>query len=709
VRGSLRVVHRFRASLVARVLAAASALAMVALVPTATPASALTNLAPSLGTQPPYCTTGTPSPCVVESRAGFLSISAHIVHPGGQYTVDFSPVHGFDDDWGIEGMGLPGVPDAGCMPKVTSCTFQLPRDVTPTNQYTLYTMNFGTVQGSAFSQVYLAVINHRALTGTVLTPSGKGVQGAEISFAGPGGDLTTTTDHGGAYGVILSADTYNVKVVNLPGSDQSAKVSQCSGKITGAECTVDLSCCDEKASFTEGGVTVDEVQAPGGEPASGLLGGGTPIVIKGSGFGAPGSSDQVNLVPVNNEVGGDEPIPADKVVVVDDSTIRAVTRDATAQMGSVNVLLTDVEVTGGGLTSPANPPGDQFTYERPVIENIDPPVASPAGGTPLTITGHGFGVPQDWVAVKFCPSGSQSGTAEGCKYGLDGAGNNSFSFHPVSDTTINVDAPDWPIAGGAGSATVSVFVIVLTRETGEGTSSAPHDYSYSVAITAIDPPSASPAGETPLTITGHGFGVPPDEVLVEFCPEGTNLSISSKGCKFGADKEGEEHFQPLSDTTIKVDAPDWPIAGGAGSATVWVFVIVTPNKPGKSATDSPPFQFNYSVAITAIDPSSASPAGETPLTITGHGFGVPPDEVLVEFCPEGTNLSISSKGCKFGADKEGEEHFQPLSDTTIKVDAPDWPIAGGAGSATVSVFVIVTPNKPGKSATDSPPFQYKYG
>jgi hypothetical protein len=152
-----------------------------------------------------------------------------------------------------------------------------------------------------------------------------------------------------------------------------------------------------------------------------------------------------------------------------------------------------------------------------------------------------------------------------------------------------------------------------------------------------------------------------------------------------------------------------PIAGGAGSATVSVFVIVTPNKPGKSATDSPPFQFNYSVAITAIDPSSASPAGETPLTITGHGFGVPPDEVLVEFCPEGTNLSISSKGCKFGADKEGEEHFQPLSDTTIKVDAPDWPIAGGAGSATVWFFVIVTPNKPGKSATDSPPFQYKYG
>lgn len=64
------------------------------------------------------------------------------------------------------------------------------------------------------------------------------------------------------------------------------------------------------------------------------------------------------------------------MVVVDDSTINAVTGDATAQMGSVNELVTDVEVTAGVLTSPANPPGDEFTYKRPVIENIDPPSAS---------------------------------------------------------------------------------------------------------------------------------------------------------------------------------------------------------------------------------------------------------------------------------------------------------------------------------------------
>jgi hypothetical protein len=692
---------------------------MVALVPTAAPASALTNLAPSLGTQPPYCTTGTPSPCVIESRAGFLSISTHIVHPGGQYTVDFSPVEGFDDDFGINGAGLPGVPDHGCEPQVRSCTYQVPRDVTPTNQYVIYTMYFGTKQGEAMSQVYLAVVNHRALTGTVLTPSGKAVQGAEISFAGPGGELTTTTDHGGAYGVILSADTYNVKVVNLPGSDQSAKVSQCSGRVTGAECTVDLSCCDEKASFTEGGVTVTEVQGPGGEPASGLLGGGTPIVIKGSGFGAPGSSDQVNLVPVNNEVGGDEPIAADKVVVVDDSTIRAVTRDATAQMGSVNKLLTDVEVTAGGLTSPANPPGDDFTYERPAISAIGPTSASPAGGTELTITGQGFGTRDEFVLVDFCPEGSADIGAKGCKSGHDEAGGSVL--HPQGDTRINVAAPAWAIPGDAGSAAVSVFVVVVPKLGAAGTSSAPYPFNYGVAITDIGPlPSASPGGGTELTITGHGFGVGDDTVSVKFCPEGSQ-SADAEGCKFGQAAEPGERgvvFRPLSDTAIKVAAPAWPIKGDAGSATVWVSVEDIPYSNDEDTTDSPALSYYYEVAIKAIEQSddpnqpSAAPGGGTELTITGHGFGVRDDEVSVTFCPEGST-SADAKGCKEGRSGPGDHGiiFSPRSDTTILVAAPPWPIEGGAGSATVWVFVEDISLETGATVadtTDSPPYQFNY-
>ncbi|HXR22555.1 MAG TPA: IPT/TIG domain-containing protein, partial [Acidimicrobiales bacterium] len=542
--------------------------------------------------------------------------------------------------------------------------------------------------------------NHRALTGSVLTPSGKGVQGAEISFAGPGGDLTTTTDHGGAYGVILSADTYNVKVVNLPGSDQSAKVSQCSGKISGAECTVDLSCCDEKASFTEGGVTVDEVQAPGGEPASGLLGGGTPIVIKGSGFGAPGSSDQVNLVPVNNEVGGDEPIPADNVVVVDDSTIRAVTRDATAQMGSVNKLLTDVEVTARGLTSPANPPGDDFTYERPVVQGVNPPMAAPAGRTQLTITGAGFGGPQDWVAVKFCPAGSQSATAEGCQYGFDDRSNTSF--HPLSDTTIKVDAPAWPIAGDGGIATVSVFVIVLTKESGEGTSSAPYEFNYEVAITAIDLPSAAPGGGTPLTITGHGFGPPSAGAFVYFCPEGSDPTKDGKDCLLGVDQEDSISLHPLSDTTIKIAAPRWPITGDGGSAPVSVFFVA---RAQGHETFSAPYPFTYSVAIKAIDLPSASPGGGTPLTITGHGFGVPSDDAFVYFCPEGSDPAQEAKGCLLGENQEGGIDLHPLSDTTIKVSAPEWRIDGEVGSATVWVFFVATAR--GQDIF-SPAYQFSY-
>jgi hypothetical protein len=189
------------------------------------------------------------------------------VHPGGQFTVDFGPVEGFQDSWDIRSMNLPGNPGAGCRAQVKSCTFQVPLSSAPTNKYILYELDFQTVQNGAFSNDYLAVVGRRALTGYVKTPGGRPVVGASVSFDGPGGQQTTTTDDGGAYGVVLTAATYQVRVVSAPGSNEPATVSACSGHATGPVCTVDLASADGKASFTVPaatvtGVIVDEAGHP---------------------------------------------------------------------------------------------------------------------------------------------------------------------------------------------------------------------------------------------------------------------------------------------------------------------------------------------------------------------------------------------------------------------------------------------------------------
>ena len=225
--------------------------------------------APTLGTDgklPHLCTPEDESNCYGNSHAGALSISPHIVHPGGQFTVDFSPVEGYNDKWDIAAMGLPGVDKAGCKAQETSCTFHVPLDVVTPNNYIYYTLNFGTKQGPAYSISYLAVISRRALTGTVQTSAGKGIQGAELSFVGPDGEETTTTDAEGSYGVVLSADTYTVSIVNLPGSGQTVTVLQCSGRVSGTDCVVDLEPGDRTASFTEEGVSVTNVAGPARRP-----------------------------------------------------------------------------------------------------------------------------------------------------------------------------------------------------------------------------------------------------------------------------------------------------------------------------------------------------------------------------------------------------------------------------------------------------------
>ena len=95
--------------------------------------------------------------------------------------------------------------------------------------------------------------------------------------------------------------------------------------------------------------------------------------------------------------------------------------------------LVDVQVTTAAGTSAANPSLDQFEYVFPVpnVLKVDPPSGSISGVYPLTISGTGF---TGATSVDF------EGAVATSTVPLDGSDPGS---HVVSDTVINVTAPDY--------------------------------------------------------------------------------------------------------------------------------------------------------------------------------------------------------------------------------------------------------------------------
>ncbi len=181
----------------------------------------------------------------------------------------------------------------------------------------------------------------------------------------------------------------------------------------------------------------------------------------------------------------------------------------------------------------------------PVVTAIAPTSGSPAGGTLVTITGAGF------TGATVVDFGSTPGT----------------SLTVVSDSSITVKSP-------VGSGLVDVTVVTPG---GTSATSSADKFSYPPVVAAIAPTSGSPAGGTLVTITGSGFT---GATAVDFgSTPGTSLTV-------------------VSDSSITVKSP-------VGSGLVDV-TVVTPG--GTSATSSAD-KFSYPPVVTAIAPTSGSPAG----------------------------------------------------------------------------------------------------
>lgn len=394
-------------------------------------------------------------------------------------------------------------------------------------------------------------------------------------------------------------------------------------------------------------------------PSTGATGGGTSVVISGTGFSG---ATAVKFGATN----------ATSFTVNSSTQITAVTPSGSGDVG--------LTVTAPGGTSAAT----TYTYTASTsISGITPTSGSTSGGTQITITGTNLsGV----TAVKFGDL-------------------NAASFQVNSSTEIVATSP------AASAATVDISVIsggtTVTR-------SSAFTYTANVTVTGITPAIGPAAGGTQVVITGTNFTgatdvkfgttsatektVDSSTQITATAPAGTgtvhitvitpggtsatvtadqftyyglptvtsidtNVGLSSGGTSvvitgtnftaastvaFGANTAASVTF--TSSTQITAVSP-------AGSGTV----DITVSTLGGTSTTSLADQFTYYglPTVTGISPSSGAETGNTLVTITGTNFTGVTD-------------------VKFGA--VSGTGLQVISSTQITVNSP-------AGTGTVDVKV----------------------
>jgi alpha-tubulin suppressor-like RCC1 family protein len=167
-------------------------------------------------------------------------------------------------------------------------------------------------------------------------------------------------------------------------------------------------------------------------PTSGPVAGGTPVVIRGSGFSGATAVDFGAGRPAAFTVVSDTEIeatlPADTVPQTVQRCVRRLCRTVSVAVPATEPLTVDVTVVTPAGSSPAVP-ADQFTFlPTPSVTGVSPAAGPAAGGTAVSILGSNLG---DVQAVTF--------------------GGVPAPFQIVSDSQIEATAPP-----GSGAVPVQV-------------------------------------------------------------------------------------------------------------------------------------------------------------------------------------------------------------------------------------------------------------
>jgi len=277
-------------------------------------------------------------------------------------------------------------------------------------------------------------------------------------------------------------------------------------------------------------------------PSSGPTAGGTPVTISGSGFGTTTATNTVTIGTA-----------AATVTAASATSLTVTTPAGSAGAAAVVVTNTSDELSVSDAGA--------YTYiAPPAITSLSPSSGPTAGGTPVTISGSGFGTT---IATNTVTIGGKAATVTA-----------------ASATSLTVTTPH----GSVGAAAV-----LVTNTSDELSVSDADAYTYvaAPAVTVMSPTAGPAAGGTTVTITG--------------------ANLTGAAVKFGSNPA--TGVKVNSETSLEAVSP-------AGAGKVPVTVTTAGGTSPTNALD----EFTYAPTVTSIAPASGPEAGGTPVTINGSGF-----------------------------------------------------------------------------------------
>ncbi|MBW0370301.1 IPT/TIG domain-containing protein (plasmid) [Ensifer adhaerens] len=326
-------------------------------------------------------------------------------------------------------------------------------------------------------------------------------------------------------------------------------------------------------------------------PSSGPTGGGTTVIITGTGFAAANPTGAVKFGATNATY-----------------TINGNTQiTATAPANSAGTYDITVTTPGGMSATHAN---DQYTYvAAPTVTSVSPTAGSTGGGTTVTITGTGFSAANPTGAVKF------------------GATNASYTIN--SNTQITATAP----ANSAGT-----YDITVTTPGGTSATSASDQFTYVTAptVTSTSPAAGPTGGGTSVAITGTGFtgatavtfGATPaasytiinSTQITATAPAGTgtvDIRVTTTGGT-SATSASDQFTYVLPPTVTAVSPTAGPTGGGMTvTITGTGFAAANPTGAVKFGATNATYTINSDTQITATAPANS--AGTYDITVTTVG------------------------------------------------------------------------------------------
>ena len=255
--------------------------------------------------------------------------------------------------------------------------------------------------------------------------------------------------------------------------------------------------------------------------------GGETMTIRGSGFGAPGSTDSVSFLPGK---GGATTAAGVKVISNKELTciIPLETKGTATAGGKVRVAVVVDSIDSNEA---------RFRYDLH-LDAITPRGSGPNGGITVTLTGGGFGPKGSDDRVSFLPPKGKATDAADAKV--------------VSDTTMTavVPAESFKTADEGGHVQVAVIAASIPSNDVK--------FSYELHIDSISPNSSDPNGGGRITIRGRGF-IGHGDVVLFLPPKGA-----------GKDAGG---VRVLSDSEIRANIPKetQAVKAGGGHVTVYVY------------------------------------------------------------------------------------------------------------------------------------------